>query len=1083
MLKKVLMALLLFPSAACMFAQVATDAIVVGTVTDSSQGIIAGASVTLTHLDTAAVTKVITNGNGQYRTPPLRIGEYSVLIESKGFKQFKETGVILDIGAVREINATLEPGQVYESVDVQANTEGLLQSSDSTIGTVITNQQIVDLPLNGGSSGRDYLQLATLSSGTTPALGTSGGIGIGGQAGSQVAFLLDGLDNNNQQISTGHSGQKEIIKPSVDAIQEFKVVTNGYSAEYGRSSSGVVSVQLKSGSNVIHGSAFEFLRNDASDASNYFAQQTLPYKQNDFGGTIGGPIRKDRIFAFGDLEFFRLRQQVPTYSLVPTSAQRSGLFLTTIYDPQTYNAGTKARTAFTDNQIPRDRFDAVALNVLNYFPQPNFSAPGNGYNYLYNSPEPSNNYRWDVRSDQILSSKQSLFERFSSQQVNNGLVAPLPPINGQNYTGSGGQTADSLGFVVGYNTAWSPTVLASVRAGWNSLYWHNFLPHQDLTSIGIPGVSTVNPGFSQIAVTNYATLGVSNVPNIDASQDREIAADITWNRGRHTLKFGWQEFWLQTNFNSSQRSSGIFSFNGEYTSKSGSSGTSDQAFADFLLGTSSKEQLSSIALLNFRTAYTHLFVQDDLKASRNLTLNLGLRYEISPPPVDKHNAIANFDMDTNPNKPQLVQAGSAGSSIPARALQQVSYLGLAPRVGFAYSLPDNKTVVRGGYGIFYSNMITLGGMQSLEINPPDSLPRVTISPNATLPTNYLAAGFPEGTLSFTNGKNVELASYDRRAKIPTAQQWNVNIQRELPYGILTEVGYVANKFDHGWWQVDGNPAPPTPTSLLPVSGINGNRQFTSTTIPVAGNPTITLADVIRIRKEGWSQYNGLQAKVEKRYAKGLTFIAFYAYSKTLGIGDIAGIQDQTNINAERSVTSTDMRHHFVGSAVYPLPLGKGRYFGGGWNRWLDGAIGGWSVAPILTLSSGMPLNLTEAANPSNTGGTADRPNVSGSWKLSKPTPGKWFNTSVFSANPSGTYGDASRNLIISQGTINLDAAIHKTLVINERLTAQLRLESFNVTNTAHFGSPGLDVGTAKSFGVITTAGAPRENQIAIKFLF
>jgi hypothetical protein len=1083
MFRKLLIVLATVAWTTHMSAQVATDAIVVGTVMDSSQGVIAGASVTLTHLATSATTKTITNSRGQYRTPPLRIGEYSLVIESEGFKQFIESGVILDIGSVRRVDAALEPGQIFESVDVQANPEGLLQSSDSTVGTVITNQQIVDLPLNGGTSGRDYLQLATLSSGTTPALGSSGGISIGGQAGSQVAFLLDGLDNNNQQISTGHSGQKEIIKPSVDAIEEFKVVTNGYSAEYGRSSSGVVSVQLKSGTNTIHGSAFEFLRNDAADARNYFAQQGLPYKQNDFGGTIGGPIRKDRVFAFGDIEFFRLRQQVPVYSLVPTMGQRSGQFSTVIYDPNTYNPTTKTRTAFKSNQIPSGRFDTVALNLLNYFPQPNFSTTGSANNYLYNSPQPTNNYRWDIRFDQIVSSKQSLYERFSSQQSWSNVVAPLPPLNSQYYSGSGSQTTDSRSFVVGYNTAWSQTMLASVRAGWNFLYWHNFLPKQSLTSIGIPGVETIYPGFSQIAVSNYATLGVSNVPNIDVSEDREIAADITWNRGRHTLKFGWQQFWLQTNFNSSQRSSGIFSFNGEYTSRSGSSGTVDQAFADFLLGISSKEQLSSTALLNFRTPYTHLFIQDDWKVTRNLALNLGLRYELSPPPVDKYNAIANFDLDTNASSPALVRAGSGGSNISARALQNVSYTGLAPRVGFAYSLPDNKTVVRGGYGIFYSNLITLGGMQSLEINPPASLPRVTISPNSTTPLYYLANGFPSGTLSFTNGKNVQLASYDRRAVVPTDQQWNLNVQRELPYGVVTEIGYYANKFDHSWWQIDGNPAPPTATSLLPAGGLNANRRFTTTTIPVTGSPAITLADVIRIKKEGWSQYDGLQVKVEKRYAKGLTFIASYAYSKTLGIGDTAGVQDQTNIAAERAATNTDMRNHFVGSVIYPLPFGRGRQFGSSWNRWADAALGGWSVSPILASSSGTPLNLTVSSNPSNTGGTADRPNVQGDWHLSHPTPSAWFNTSVFGANATGTYGSASRNLLLSQGTFNLDAAIHKTLVINERLTAQLRLESFNATNAPHFGSPGLDVNTAKSFGVITMAGAPRENQIAVKFLF
>jgi hypothetical protein len=1079
MFRKTLIALAILSVGAPLFAQVATDAVIVGTVTDASQASIEGAIVTVTQNATGAVTKTVTNSRGQYRTPPLRIGEYTVAIGSKGFKQFRGTGVILDIGAISQLDVSLEPGEVSESVEVQSAPQELLQSSDSTVGTVITNQQIVDLPLNG----RDYLQLATLSAGTTPALGTSGGIGIGGQAGSRVAFLLDGLDNNNQQISTGHSGQKEIIKPSVDAIQEFKVVTNGYSAEYGRSSSGVVSVQLKSGTNAIHGTAFEFLRNNAADARNYFAQQNLPFKQNQFGGTIGGPILKDRVFAFGDVEFLRLRQQTPSYSLVPTTAQRTGQFSSVIYDPSTYNAATKTRLAFTGNQIPQNQLDPVALKVLGFFPTANATPTANNpNNFLYNSPAPSNNYRWDVRFDQILSGSQTLYERYSSQHDDQGVISSLPPLNGQYYAGSGAQTTDSKSFIVGYNTSWSPTVLASLRAGWNFLYWHNFYPSQSLTSVGIPGVETVYPGFSQIAVSNYATLGVSNVPNIDASEDREVAGDLTWIRGSHTLKLGWQEYWLQTNFNSSQKSSGIFNFNGQYTSKSGSSGSSEQALADFLLGTASKEQLSSTAILNFRAPYTHFFVQDDWTVSRNLTLNLGLRYELSPPAVDKHNAIANFDLDTDPNTPRIVQAGSEGSGRSARALQDVSYTGVAPRMGFAYKVND-KTVLRGGYGIFYSNLITLGGMQSLEINPPNSLPRVTISPNATAPTNRLKNGFPDGTLSFTNGKNVQLASYDRHATVPTDQQWNLNIQRELPFGIVTEVGYYSNKFDHSWWQVDGNPAPPTPTSQLPAGGINANRRFTSTSIPVTGNPTITLADVIRIRKSGWSQYNALQVKVEKRYAKGLTFLGSYAYSKTLGIGDTAGIQDQFNVAAERSVSSTDMRHHFVGSMSYPLPFGRGRRFGNGWNRWTDVALGGWSFSPIVTLSSGTPLNLIVSSNPSNTGGAADRPNVVGDWHLSNRRLGQWFNTSAFVANASGVYGNAGRNLVISPGTFNLDAALRKDVPIKDRVSLQLRLESFNATNTPQFGSPGVDVNSTKSFGVISTAGAPRENQVALKLLF
>ncbi len=1083
MLRKLFVTCWMFAAAPLILSQAATDASITGVVSDSQQAAIQGSTVKVTNVATGVVVTTTTNSRGEYRTPPLKIGSYTVTIEKVGFKQYQVSGITLDIGSVRQINAALTLGEVVESVQVQATADELLQKSDSTVGTVITNRQIADLPLNGGSTGRDYLQLAALSSGTNAA---SQGVSIGGQSGTSVAFVLDGVDNNNQQISTSHSGQKEIIKPSVDAISEFKVVTNSYSAEFGRSASGVVSVDLKSGENAVHGTVYEFLRNDAVDALNYFSQSKLPFKYNDFGGTLGGPIRRNRVFAFGDVEFFRLRQQSPTYSLVPTVTQRGGQFSTTIYNPNgPYNSVTGTRTAsFANNKITQ--IDPIAQALLQYFPLPNFTPTPTvpNANYLYNAPSNTNNYRGDVRVDEVLTTKQSLFERYSSQQSRGGIASSLPPINGQYYAGGGANTTDSQAFVVGYNTSLSPTVLASARASWNRLYWHNFFPAQSLTSAGVPGVETVYPGFSQISITNFATLGVSNVPNIDESENREVAADITWTRGLHTLEFGWQEFWLQTNFNSSQRSSGIFNFNGEYTNQKPKSSTSpDQDFADFLLGAASKEQLSSLAVLNFRTPYTHVYVQDDWRASHSLTVNLGLRYELSPPAVDKFNGIANFDLDSNPNAPQLIRAGQYGGGIDQRALQDVSYTGVAPRAGFAYSPQNSKTVLRGGIGIFYANLITLGGMQSMEINPPASLPRVTINPNAITPSYYLQSGFPAGTLSFTNGKNVELASYDRHAKVPTDLQWNLNIQRQLPFGIVTEVGYYANKLDHNWWQVDGNPAPPTPTSALPTGGINANRRFQTTTIPVSGSPTITLADVIRIRKAGWSEYNGLQVKAEKRYKSGLTFLTSYTYAKSLGIGDTTGIQDQTNVGAEKAVTNTDQRHHFVGSAVYALPFGRGKEFGSHWNRWVDDALGGWSVSPILTLSSGTPLNLGEAANPSNSGGTADRPNVIGDWHLVNRSVAHWFNTSAFAVQASGTYGNASRNLLLSPGTVNLDAAIHKTLIFNERLQAQLRLESFNATNTPNFGNPGLDVGSPTSFGVITTAGSPRQNQIAVKLLF
>jgi hypothetical protein len=1047
-IRSFILAALVLNCASRAVAQQADTAIVVGTVYDSSHAVVSGASVKLTHLSTNAVTAILTDERGQYRTPSLRIGQYALSVEAGGFKRFTQRGVELEIGDVRKVDVVLEVGQTSESVNVVAEAP-LLQTSDSTVGDVINNRQIEDLPLNG----RDYLQLANLSSGTTP---SSQGVSIGGQAGTQVAFLLDGQDNNNQQISTGHSGQKEVVKPSVDAIEEFKVVTNGYSAEYGRSSSGVVSVAIKSGSNQLHGSAFEFIRNDVVDAKNLFATYKPPYKRNQFGASAGGPVIKNKTFVFGDFEAAYIRQYTTTLSTLPTAAQRNGQFSTTIINPYT-------GSAYPNNLIPPTSLDPIAQKILSYVPLPQTGAATSNYNYQ--SPSNQDNHRYDLRVDEILNDKQNLFFRYSNQVVDNVVSASLPPDNGEYYSGGGAQATNSKSFVLGDNWIWSPSVVSSVRAGWNDLAWTNYFPSQSLTGIGIPGVLNSNPGFSSISITGYPGLGVTNVPNADASEDRQVSGDVTWSKGQHNLKFGVQAYWLQTNFLSSQQSSGIFSFNGQYTKN---------ALADFLIGAAYQTSISNYSYLALRSAYTDFFVQDDWKVSSRLTLNLGLRYELEPPGVQKNNTISNFDLDSNPGHPVLVPAGSEGSGIAARALQNVDYNQWAPRVGLAYGL-NSKTVIRAGAGIFYSNLITEGGMQSLEINPPNNIRSGFTTNKGLPPTLILSDGFPANALSLANASNVQLISYDRKGVTPTDYQWNFNVQRQLPGGILLEAGYYGNKLDHMWRQIDGNPAPPE------AGNINSNRLYTSTLVPGTGD-TITLGAVTRIQKDGWSAYNALQTKIEKRYSKGLTFIASYAYSKTIALGDSSGVQNQLDWRADIADSGQDMRQHFVGSAVYQLPFGQGRQFGARWNRPTNAVLGGWSFAPIVTVSTGLPLNITVNGNPSNTGSGVDRPNVVGNPQLANPTVTEWFNTAAFVANAPYTYGNAGRNIIRAPGLVNLDLALHKSFRITERVTAQIRAESFNATNTPALGAPNTVLGNAL-FGQITSAGSARDLQLGAKVVF
>jgi hypothetical protein len=1050
------------------FGQQVSEAIVVGTVVDSSQAALQGATVSLKHVATNSTIQVRTDDRGQYRTPPVRLGEYTISIEADGFKRFNQSGVVLNIGDTREVDAVLQVGQVSETINVEASAP-LLQTSDSTVGTVITNQMIEELPLNG----RDYLQLASLSSGTLPG---GQGVSIGGQAGTQAAFLLDGQDNNNQEILTSHSGQKEIVKPSIDSIQEFKVVTNGYSAEYGRSSSGVVSVALKSGSNAVHGTAYDFVRNQVFDATNDLFAPTAtkpPFKQNQFGASAGGPVVRNKTFFFADFEVGIFRQSSQSVSTLPTIAQRDGQFASSIYDPNSYNPATNTRTLFPGNLIPATREDAIALKILAFYPLPQNAATTR--NYAYTGPQNSDPRRWDLRIDQILSDKQNLYFRYSTQIQDSAATSSLPPdpVLGF-YNGGGANKSTSESYLLVHNKVWSPTLISSIHLGWNYLYWHNWLGDQKLYGnyIGIPGVGQSDPGFSSIAITGLPSLGVSNVPNTDGSQDRQISGDLTWNKRSHNIKFGVQAYWLQTNFFSSQQNSGIFSFNGQFTRNTANlSGGS--ALADFLLGDAYSASLSNYAYLRFRIPEQHLFIQDDWKVSRHLTLNIGLRYELAPPAVEKQNKIANFDIDTNPASPQLVLAGSEGSSRADRALQGVDYHQFAPRFGFAYSLPDNRTVLRGGYGIFYSNVQTQGGMQSMEINPPNHI-RVNLTTDPDSPSIFLSQGFPSGALTFANAQSVELVSYQRSATPATAQEWNFDVQRQLPGSILLETGYYANKFDNAWWQLDGNPAPPGP------GNINPRRLYPTAAIP--GTPyTITLADVLRVAKTGYSDYNALQAKVEKRFSKGLTFLASYAWSKTIGIGDSNDVQNPQDISAERAVSSNNRAQYFVGSTVYQLPFGKGKQFGAHWNRFTDAVLGGWNLSPIVTLVSGQPLNLSVNGTPSNSG-QADRPNVVGNWHLANPTINEWFNTAAFVANAPYTYGNAGRNILVGPGAATLNVGIHKTFAFTERVKAQLRLESFNATNHPNLGNPNTQVGNV-NFGQISSVGTPRNNQIALKILF
>jgi hypothetical protein len=1061
------------------WSQNVDTATVLGTVTDATGAVIPGAKIELIHAGTNTTTAVQTGEEGRFRTPPLRIGEYVISVEANGFKRATRRGLVLNVADVRQVDFTLEVGQVTESVEV-VGAAPLLQTSEAAAGTVIANKQIVELPLNG----RDYLQLALLSGGTTPSRGT--GVSIGAQRGTEVNFLIDGIDNNNQSIAT-QGNQKEAVKPQVDAVQEFKVVTNGFAAEYGRSSAGVVNLTLKSGSNEIHGTVFEFLRNEKLDARNFFDPPNRPkppYKRNQYGFAAGGPIVKNKAFIFGDLELTDVRESTTTVSTVPGVAERTGRFSTAIYDPATYNPVSGTRQPFANNAVPAARFDSLSTKVIDFWPLP--QATGRTNNYTFQSPRQEDYRKWDVRYDQILSATDNYFFRLSSQRQDRPVVRQLPDAQIGPISRTTGSAVDSYNMALVYNRVWSPSTVTSIRAGYNYLYTSVVVAgEKDLNSVlGIQGVDTTLPGTGEYEVSGFRSIGTTNFnPNLINSQTRQISGDTTINKASHTLKFGVSAWWLQSHIINPQRAKGRFEFDNRFTQQLTPRG-GGEPLADFLLGHPHTIFSSNFVYMNLRSPFMGFYLQDDWRVTRKLTLNLGVRYEISPPWVETRDLIANYDIDTNPASPALIVAGEKSKSREDRAMVATDYTNIAPRFGLAYSL-NNKTVIRAAYGIFYANVTNTGGGEYMQTNPPFHL-KVSLTSDVNQPGLQFRDGVPPDALNPQNAQALRLSSFERKPAWPIAQNWNFNLQHQLPLDVLFEVGYFGNKQDHAVKRYDANYARPGP------GDINARRRYPTVLLP-GGFPG-TQSEMNRFQNDANFNYHGLQMKGEKRFSRGMTFIMTYAWSK--GINDAGGIQgsgnapgddwsvqDPLNFRAERGLSPTHMAHRFVGSYVYELPVGRGRHWGASWRRGVDAFLGGWALGGIVTLSTGSPMSLTVQGSPSNSGGK-DRPDVVGDWHLPKDQRSvqRFFNTAAFVPNQRFAFGNAGRNILFIPGTVNYDFSASKNFIFTERYFLQFRFEAFSFTNTPIFDAPNTQVGN-RNIGVISSAGGRRNLQFGLKFQF
>ncbi|MBI4889113.1 MAG: TonB-dependent receptor [Acidobacteria bacterium] len=1088
---KTIISLVLLCTGYLAMAQVET-ARITGTVKDSSGALVVGATITATHIATGSQQTMQTDQTGHYLSVPLRLGEYRVEAEMQGFKHAVLGGIVLEVQMTARVDFSLEVGRVTDSVTVTAD-EPLLATTEASQGQVIDNRRMVDMPLNG----RNYAQLALLSAGAVEVIGGRfGGFSASGQRADENNYMLDGIDNNNNQIA-GQGSQAEAVRPSVDAIQEFKISTNAYSAEYGRGAGGVVNVSLKSGSNDLHGTVFEFLRNEALDARNFFSPGTSPkppFKRNQFGFSLGGPIRKNRTFVFGDYEGTRIRESRVANNTIPTARQVTGDFSDllsvnrVIFDPNTYDATAGTRLPFAGNVIPANRIDPVARKAMAWYPQPQ-----NGnltQNFLYTPPKNSNVDRWDARADHIFSSSDSVYFRFSYQRnlVPDSLNLPAPAmgISGDNERR---KTDDGRNLALVWNHLFRPTLITSTRIGWNRLFtqWVSPLSTNMNAEIGLRGVEQVMPGAGSFNITGVTGLGLSgSTPNLIDSQTRQLVSDTTWVKGAHSVKAGVNFMFLQSYLSNPQQGFGTFSFNGNFT-RNPRGNVGGYGAADFLLGIPVNSTVSTNSYMNLRAPFYHFYLQDDWRVTARLTLNIGLRYELNLPWIEKDNLMANFDIDTNPANPLFRVAG--GSSRTERATVTTDKTNVAPRFGFAYQL-SQRTVLRGGYGIFIANREPTGGTQFMENNPPFSI-YSSFSTDSIKPVILLKDGVPAGALTPERASNLVFSSFQHDAAMPFSQQWNFNLQRQLARSIVWEVGYYAAKTNHLIYDWNANYALPGP------GNVNSRRRFKTTIFPGTNTVIGPLSSMYRHDYFGNSLFHSMQTRLDKRFSSGVSLLVAYTFSKTIGdssgasgSGNAPGtglstsaIQNPLNRRLERSLDNQNMKHRLVASYLFELPFGPGKKWGSDWNPVSSAALGGWTIGGITTMTSGLPMSLTTTGDAANTG-DVNRPDVVGDPSLSRSerSVARFFNTAAFAANKAYTYGNAGRNILDQPGLVNFDFAAFKEFRIKEAVSAQFRFEAFNLFNTPAFGAPNTQVGNL-NFGRITTAGRQRNLQLGLKFVF
>lgn len=1069
------------------FAQI-SDASLTGRITDATGSVIPQATVTATNTATNIQRRTTTDTAGYYNFPSLPIGLYTVAVTRKGFTQAQQA-VELQVGQRARLNATLQIGSQTQTVEVAASNTPLLQTDQATVGTVVNNHLISTLPLSNrtwddlmltvpGVQGTRY----TEETGGT-ASGRTGNVNVNGVNSLQNNFLLDGVDNNSisenvQELTT------QVVRPSVDAIQEFRVDTDPYSAEFGRSPGAAISVNTKGGTNQFHSTLYEYLRNNVFDSRDYFQRQknvTKPlHIQNQYGVDLGGPLVKDKLFFFVNYEGTKIREGQTRLSSIPTSNERNGDFSLaaaagnnikggaygTVIDPTT-------GLPFPNNQIPANRMDPVALNVLSLLPLPNAtpsSGPANVNNYLITPKLQDDTDNYFARLDGQINSNNNVFVRFNDvhrARFVPGYIGGV--LDGTGTSAWGKLWMNAYSAALGWNTTLSANLVNEFRFGWgrnvsfgaqypygsNTLASLGFkgIPDSAIYSGGVPGLS-----FSGGGGVNVPYLGSPDyLPKFQYTNQFEWTDMLDVQLGSHQIKTG-------VDFHAPMRNiyldlaamRGHMDFTGQFTGNS---------FADFLLGYVGGAQESVYHQVDQRLWMASGFVQDDWKFSPRLTVNLGLRYDFATWPMEANNQLANF----NPATGQLMQAGSG--SLASRTLVQPDKNDWAPRIGLEYQLND-KTVLRSGYGRFFELFERHGSEDQLALNPPYLINVSAAAPrNSNTPLFYLQDGFPA---SYRQPPSLnDLTKIHVRAANPnnvdsTIDQWSLGLQRTLPYDSVLTMDYVGTKGTHLGILESLNE--PTPVGAASAQAPYPNFGY----IEYRNN----VAD---------SVYHSLQVSAQKRFSRGLT--AQIAYTWSHSIDDAMDYpQDATHFYYDRGSSDFDVRHRFVASYSYDLPFGHGHGLASGGIA--AAVFGGWRAAGIFTKQSGRPFKATW--NPNNSllagqavSGVTAFASVVGNGNLpsDQRDPSHWINTAAFVNPGKGLPGNAGRNTLAGPGYTDMDFSLSRIFQLSERRSAEFRWETFNLFNTPQFGQPNGNASSG-SFGVISSlAGDPRVMQFALRVNF